>query len=343
MSQKPRISREHGRSRGAALLLAAFTLVAGLAFQLGRLTVDAWAHLRAPGPALPDQALGLVAGSAGTAVAIWLLSALAASTLAVLGRASRLAVPATCAARRIAPATVRNAVATLLGVALVAAPTVAHAASASTPSITRVSAGGPAHPELLFTPATTPTRPGFSGSQAPASTLPRAELAYSSAVSGSQATIMALPGHASASLPSRASVAGVSSLRADTPTPAGREELLQRLSPGWTPDRPRPTAATSSAPNGKIEMVAPTARRASAANDERRKHVVVRQGDTLWSIASRHLGPGATDSEIAHEWPRWYRVNRHLIGADPHRLLPGERLRSPDSITSASQSKESGR
>ncbi|WP_352300711.1 LysM peptidoglycan-binding domain-containing protein [Kineosporia sp. NBRC 101731] len=62
-------------------------------------------------------------------------------------------------------------------------------------------------------------------------------------------------------------------------------------------------------------------------------HVVVKRGDTLWSIAAQHLGPGANDVDIAHEWPRWYQVNRHLIGADPHKLLPGERLRSPDLVS----------
>ena len=58
--------------------------------------------------------------------------------------------------------------------------------------------------------------------------------------------------------------------------------------------------------------------------------IVVRRGDTLWSLAERHLGPGVTDGEIVAEWPRWFAANRAVIGSDPDLLLPGERLRPPE-------------
>jgi resuscitation-promoting factor RpfA len=58
--------------------------------------------------------------------------------------------------------------------------------------------------------------------------------------------------------------------------------------------------------------------------------IVVRRGDTLWSLAERHLGPGATDGEIALEWPHWFTANRAVIGSDPDHLVPGERLRPPE-------------
>lgn len=58
--------------------------------------------------------------------------------------------------------------------------------------------------------------------------------------------------------------------------------------------------------------------------------VVVRRGDTLWDLAARHLGPGAGPVRIAAEWPRWYAANRAVIGPDPDRLEPGQRLRVPD-------------
>ena len=58
--------------------------------------------------------------------------------------------------------------------------------------------------------------------------------------------------------------------------------------------------------------------------------VVVRSGDTLWDIAARQLGSAATDTEIAHSWPLWFSANRSVIGADPDRLRPGQRLRPPD-------------
>jgi nucleoid-associated protein YgaU len=57
--------------------------------------------------------------------------------------------------------------------------------------------------------------------------------------------------------------------------------------------------------------------------------VVVRRGDTLWTIAARQLGPDATDAEIAEQWPRWWRANRTRIGDDPDLLLPGQVLEAP--------------
>lgn len=65
-----------------------------------------------------------------------------------------------------------------------------------------------------------------------------------------------------------------------------------------------------------------------AAADLSGTHVVVR-GDSLWSIAAAHLGPGAGDDEVAAEWPRWYAVNRDLIGPDPDLILPGQVLTAP--------------
>lgn len=57
--------------------------------------------------------------------------------------------------------------------------------------------------------------------------------------------------------------------------------------------------------------------------------VVVHRGDSLWAIAARHLGPSATDAEIATAWPRWWAANRAVIGPDPDLLLPGQRLTAP--------------
>jgi nucleoid-associated protein YgaU len=57
--------------------------------------------------------------------------------------------------------------------------------------------------------------------------------------------------------------------------------------------------------------------------------VVVRYGDSLWTIVARHLGPGATDEQIAYEWPRWWSANHHIVGTDPDRIMPGQRLTPP--------------
>ena len=57
--------------------------------------------------------------------------------------------------------------------------------------------------------------------------------------------------------------------------------------------------------------------------------VTVLAGDTLWDIASRHLGPAASDVDVALHWPRWYEANKSQIGESPHVLLPGQILKAP--------------
>jgi len=57
---------------------------------------------------------------------------------------------------------------------------------------------------------------------------------------------------------------------------------------------------------------------------------VVRPGDSLWAVAARHLGPGATVADVAAEWPRWYEVNRDVVGADPGLIHPGQLLQAPE-------------
>ncbi|TDS87239.1 MULTISPECIES: LysM peptidoglycan-binding domain-containing protein [Nesterenkonia] len=59
------------------------------------------------------------------------------------------------------------------------------------------------------------------------------------------------------------------------------------------------------------------------------EQIVVRLGDSLWDIAAEHLGPDATDWEIAASWPEWYAENRDRIGADPGLILPGMILNVP--------------
>jgi nucleoid-associated protein YgaU len=95
------------------------------------------------------------------------------------------------------------------------------------------------------------------------------------------------------------------------PTPAG---------PGYVPTAPPPVHDTD-----RPRLLAPAPRPTSAAHDL----LPVRRGDSLWSIAARHLGPAATDAEIAWEWPRWYAANRAVVGDDPDRLTPGQLLRPP--------------
>ncbi|WP_257571143.1 LysM peptidoglycan-binding domain-containing protein [Streptomyces sp. NP160] len=80
--------------------------------------------------------------------------------------------------------------------------------------------------------------------------------------------------------------------------------------------RPVPAPATGSPLVDPAEAPARTA-------------VVVRSGDSLWSIAARHLPPGSTRAAVAAAWPRWYEANRAVIGSDPDHLRPGQRLVAP--------------
>ncbi|WP_344553691.1 LysM peptidoglycan-binding domain-containing protein [Pseudokineococcus marinus] len=97
----------------------------------------------------------------------------------------------------------------------------------------------------------------------------------------------------------------------------------------WRPTAPpRPVA-----PHGEasVGLLVPSPREAATA-DETGAVVVVR-GDTLWDIARRHLPPGADDAEVAAAWPAWYETNRAVVGDDPDRLLPGQRLVPPAATT----------
>ena len=76
-------------------------------------------------------------------------------------------------------------------------------------------------------------------------------------------------------------------------------------------------------------LVTPLPARASAEPASARREVPVRAGESLWTIAARELGTGASDVDIAARWPLWYQANRNVIGADPNVLLPGQLLSPP--------------
>ncbi|GAA2840095.1 LysM peptidoglycan-binding domain-containing protein [Kribbella solani] len=94
--------------------------------------------------------------------------------------------------------------------------------------------------------------------------------------------------------------------------PASERPVDRRLRIG-VPDRP-----TAGAPTRYTDVRAATAIR-----------VVVRAGDSLWSLAARELGTGATDATIATRWLDWYAANRQAIGHNPNLLVPGQVLQVP--------------
>ena len=110
-------------------------------------------------------------------------------------------------------------------------------------------------------------------------------------------------------------------------TPASAPSLP---APGWVPSPPpRPAGAGDRGPGALVELVSSGAVRRDAGADAGADELVVRRGDTLWAIAARALGPGASDAEIAAEWPRWWQRNKPAIGENPDLLIPGTRLTAP--------------
>ena len=119
-------------------------------------------------------------------------------------------------------------------------------------------------------------------------------------------------------------------LSVTAPDPGFRNTTPER--PAASTGAPSPGTAASAAPEpttpAVVSSLGPLGQHPHARGDAG-GHVVVRRGDTLWDIAARHLGPGATTAGIAHEWPRWHAANRELIGPDPDRIQPGQRLVPP--------------
>ncbi|WP_155853770.1 LysM peptidoglycan-binding domain-containing protein [Arthrobacter sp. H5] len=101
--------------------------------------------------------------------------------------------------------------------------------------------------------------------------------------------------------------------------------------PGIAPEDASPTGphwhpAPAPADGGLLVKAERAAHPATAAQ---RGEVVVRPGDSLWTIAAAHLGPMASEAEIAAAWPRWHSSNRAVIGNDPGLLIPGQVLSAP--------------
>lgn len=98
------------------------------------------------------------------------------------------------------------------------------------------------------------------------------------------------------------------------------EPALPAITPGWSPDWPPAGSSATALPTEPSDGV-----RGQAAGPV----VVVRCGDTLWSLAERHLDAEASDAQIQAEWQRWHAVNRAVIGTDPNSIRPGQRLLPP--------------
>ncbi|KRF30232.1 LysM peptidoglycan-binding domain-containing protein [Nocardioides sp. Soil805] len=114
-------------------------------------------------------------------------------------------------------------------------------------------------------------------------------------------------------------VAGVSA-----PAMAGQGGDLERLAGLPLPDR-----ATASHPTGPASTARPVAVRPATVEAPAGDEVVVRAGDSLWSLAASRLPGSATPGEVDRAWRAVYAANRTEIGADPSLIRPGQRLHLP--------------
>ncbi|WP_175009146.1 LysM peptidoglycan-binding domain-containing protein [Cellulosimicrobium sp. TH-20] len=88
-------------------------------------------------------------------------------------------------------------------------------------------------------------------------------------------------------------------------------------------------AAEGASPDAGLQRDAALAVTRGAPGPQAAPEVVVVRGDSLWSIAARHLPAGSTDRQVAEAVERWYATNAHVVGADPDLVRPGQVLVAP--------------
>ena len=104
--------------------------------------------------------------------------------------------------------------------------------------------------------------------------------------------------------------------------------LRMNSSPNHTqPATQTPTSDPVAPPAHHSPLPAPPS--AAPKQPEPPTTVTVQPGDSLWAITAQRLGPSASDTDVAVEWPHWYRANRRVIGSDPGLLQAGQRLVVP--------------
>lgn len=69
------------------------------------------------------------------------------------------------------------------------------------------------------------------------------------------------------------------------------------------------------------------------AEDKNTPSVVVRPGDSLWSISEERLGPNATPQRIVEGTAQIYALNRGRIGADPNLIRVGQKILVPPAMS----------
>lgn len=274
-----------------------------------------------------EELIAAAAAVAGAGlVAWWMVSMLCAFASALLERKGRLRAAA--ATRRLSPAFMQRLVLGALSIQLLSGP-VAHAA---------VTAPGPEWAPTEGGSSSAPVVPGTGQSGTGQSGTEPSGAEHTSTDEAGMARTESFPpapvtGHALQQAPAQVPRPGgetpaIAAKQAAVPEPAVLPEQTAAIEvtpppafhPGWQP----------AAPVINPGMLAGPATRASAQEVEPQvEGVTVHAGDSLWDIAARHLGHGASELDIALHWPRWYEANREHIGGNPDVLLPGQILQPP--------------
>ena len=121
-----------------------------------------------------------------------------------------------------------------------------------------------------------------------------------------------------------------------TSSPSTSPSTSPAAAPAAAPVPTTSAASPSETPRARAtapSRVLPTPARPAPAGPSAADTVVVRTGDTLWSLAESSLRTAGaadpSDRQVAQAWPQWWAANRAVIGDDPDLLLPGTVLRPP--------------
>ncbi|KQS99813.1 LysM peptidoglycan-binding domain-containing protein [Cellulomonas sp. Leaf395] len=295
--------RRAGTSIGGLLAgtLASATLAGVLALHVRAVLVD---HL---GPWRVDAVIELAVAAVGSLVAAWLAAGALLAAVCVVVRAAGASWRAgERLVHRCAPQVVRKALVLAVGAGIgLGVATGASAAApepAATASATVAATDAAVRDDLGWAVTTRSTTQTTTPPSTAAAATPTPQ-----ASSTSPAPSATTPSTVATTAVEPAPDQGV-----DAPAPPGAptEVPLTEGTPSEVTTTGYPT--TAPAPHGAVATT-----------------VVVAVGDSLWSIAARHLAPGAGDAQIAAAWPRWYDVNSGVIGADPDVIQSGEVLTVP--------------
>jgi hypothetical protein len=282
----------------------------------------------------PDVVVGAIAVLVAIAVT-WLLATWSGLVcLAALG--TRLPGIAGAAARRvlvsITPAVVRRVVLAAAGVSIAAGlAACGSSAAASTPP-----SGPPTSAIVSSTPMTGSTViPGVSvdldwpvtaAAEHPAEST-RTDRTTPPAPSPTAVFPAAAAGSTTATPPTPE--AGTSAPPTATPTGMTRPPTEPGPSMAGAAAARNPTPHSTAGPGPAAPTAAPTDAGPAPIAMDATAGVIVRPGDSLWSIAAAQLPAGATARQIDATWRAWYRANRDVIGPNPNLVIPGQVLQAP--------------